>query len=125
MGENNPVGAMALAAQKRAPDFGMAARESPGTFANVLHTCQSGFETMLARELGELHGIKAIEQGPGWLRAEAGSTEEAAFPHLTLHAPREVTGDSVNALASKVAEIFFESLRGERIDAAWPNVWHG
>jgi 23S rRNA (cytidine2498-2'-O)-methyltransferase len=31
----------------------------------------------------------------------------------------------VNALASKVADIFLESLRGERMDAAWPNIWQG
>src|SRR5262245_45595703 len=86
----------------RVADFLIAAGESGGTFADVLHTCQSGFETLLARELAELHGAKAVEQGPGWVRTETGAAESAAFPHLTLQAPREIAGDSVNALASKV-----------------------
>jgi 23S rRNA (cytidine2498-2'-O)-methyltransferase len=42
-----------------------------------------------------------------------------------LIGPTEVHGDSVNALASQVAEFFFASLRNERVDAAWPNVWLG
>jgi 23S rRNA (cytidine2498-2'-O)-methyltransferase len=105
--------------------FLVAARESAGTFANVLHTCQSGFETMLARELAELHAAKVLEQGPGWVRTETVTVESAVFPHLTLQAPRELTAESVNALASKVADFFFESLRGERVDTEWPNVWQG
>jgi 23S rRNA (cytidine2498-2'-O)-methyltransferase len=47
-----------------------------------------------------------------------------AFPHLTLMAPRELKGESVNALASQLADYFFESLRGERIDAPWPYLFH-
>ena len=50
---------------------------------------------------------------------------DLAFAHLTLLAPTEVRGDSVNALAARVAEIFLASLRGERIEAAWPSVWLG
>jgi 23S rRNA (cytidine2498-2'-O)-methyltransferase len=37
----------------------------------------------------------------------------------------EVRGESVNALAQRVAEYFLASLRGERIEAAWPCVWQG
>lgn len=110
---------------EKCPGFFGRDRGIAGQVRRVLHTCQSGFETLLGRELAELHGTSPIEQGPGWVRTEAGRGEEAAFPHLTLQTPREVTGDSVNGLAGKVAEIFFESLRGERIDTAWPNVWQG
>jgi 23S rRNA (cytidine2498-2'-O)-methyltransferase len=49
---------------------------------------------------------------------------DLAFPHVTLLAPRELKGESVNALATQLAEYFLESLRGERIDAAWPCVFH-
>ncbi|MBI5771465.1 MAG: rRNA methyltransferase [Verrucomicrobia bacterium] len=109
----------------------------------MLHTCQAGYESLLARELTELHGAKVVEQGPGWTRVEhgrSGFTPDAsgvnpdlpssgqrvvAFAHLTLHDPVELRGESVNALASRIAEYFLGSLRGERIETSWPNVWLG
>jgi 23S rRNA (cytidine2498-2'-O)-methyltransferase len=108
----------------------------------MLLTCQAGFETLLARELVELHGIEVTEKGPGWCRSDAaanppggvqldadsaghGRLAELAFPHVTLLAPTELRGDSVNALAGRIAEFFLASLRNERLDSAWPNVWLG
>jgi 23S rRNA (cytidine2498-2'-O)-methyltransferase len=107
----------------------------------VLLTCQSGFETLLARELGELHGTEVQEKGPGWCLSSAsvqspaqaiqedglkhGVLEELAFAHLTLFSPVEIQGESVNALAARMAEFFFSKLRGERIESAWPNIWLG
>lgn len=97
----------------------------------VLITCQAGYESLLTRELGELHALRPGEQGPGWVLAEPpGSTSaparpDAAFAHLTLVDPREVRGDSVNALAGRIAEFFLASLRGERLEAAWPCHWLG
>ncbi len=107
----------------------------------MLMTCQAGFESLLARELAELHGQIISEQGPGWVRIEsraalnlpnatnAGSTgtalPEVVFVHLTMVAAVELRGDSVNALASRVAEFFLTALRSERVEAAWPNVWLG
>lgn len=97
----------------------------------MLITCQAGFEPLLARELTELHGATVTEQGPGWVRlstpnpALSTATPALAFPWLTLRDPVELKGDSVNALASRVAEFFLGSLRGERIDAGWPSVWLG
>ncbi|MFM9954658.1 MAG: rRNA methyltransferase, partial [Opitutaceae bacterium] len=91
----------------------------------MLLTCQSGFETLLGRELADA-GAPAVEQGPGWVRTDiAVATEGLAFPWLTLRDPSEVKGESVNALATRVAEFFLASLRGERIEAAWPSVWLG
>ncbi len=87
---------------------------------------QTGFESLLARELTELHGAVVAEQGPGWVRvAGDGPMPDLAFAHCGLIDPVEVRGDSVNALAAQVAEYFLASLRGERIEAAWPNVWQG
>ena len=123
--------------------FRLATWRSTGTFADMLLTCQAGFETLLARELTELHGAAVVEQGPGWVRLEGragplgppqessdGATSgraqpDLAFAQLTLTDPVEVRGDSVNALASRIAEFFLTSLRGERIEAAWPSVWLG
>jgi hypothetical protein len=34
----------------------------------MLLTCQAGFESLLARELTELHGLTVTEKGPGWAR---------------------------------------------------------
>ncbi len=92
----------------------------------MLLTCQAGFEVLLARELAELHGAIVAEKGPGWVRVDQPvATESLAFAQLTLGAPVEVRGDSVNALAARIADQFLGSLRGERIDAAWPSVWLG
>src|SRR3954469_4993881 len=107
----------------------------------MLSLCQHGYESLLERELGEA-GLTVAEKGPGWARVEGranppdeptsvmhGSSErlalpELAFAHLTLLAPREIKGESVNALAQQLADYFFESLRGERIEAAWPCIFH-
>jgi 23S rRNA (cytidine2498-2'-O)-methyltransferase len=51
--------------------------------------------------------------------------EELAFPWLELMAPVELKGESVNALAQRVAEFFLASLKGERVEAGWPCVWLG
>jgi len=109
--------------------FSLAGRRAADTFGPVLLTCQSGFETLLARELAELHGVCVDEQGPGWLRCAsefaADRLAPLAFAHLTLVSPVEIRGESVNALAARVADFFLGALRGERIDAAWPSVWLG
>ena len=95
----------------------------------MIVTCQAGFESLLARELAELHGAAAVERGPGWARLEGrlpGANAGAiAFGHLSLIDPVELRGDSVNALAAGVAEFFLGALRGERIDGPWPSVWAG
>jgi len=95
----------------------------------MLSLCQHGYESLLERELGEA-GLVVQEKGAGWARAELvggdpvrQSLEEMAFPQLTLVAPRELRGESVNGLAQQLADFFFESLRGERIEAAWPCVF--
>jgi 23S rRNA (cytidine2498-2'-O)-methyltransferase len=89
-----------------------------------LQLCQAGFETYLARELGEVGG-NIIEQGPGWVLASGVQPRELTFAHLTMVNPVELKGESVNALAQRVADYFLTSLRGERIEAAWPCVWQG
>ena len=96
----------------------------------MLLTCQSGFESLLARELTELHGVTVKAHGPGWTEIAAPTDplpllRSAAFPHLSLLTPVEVKGDSVNALAGAVVEHFLTSMRGERIEAAWPCWWAG
>ncbi len=105
---------------------------APARSAFVLIICQAGFESLLARELAELHGQPVAESGPGWVRREPSEIENPkltndalVFAHASLFAPVEIRGDSVNALASRVAEFFLGSLLGERIEAAWPSVWHG
>ncbi len=95
----------------------------------MLFLCQHRYEALLSRELGA-DGLTINETGPGWAGAEAvpgdkimQSVAELAFPHLTMLVPREFKGESVNALAQQLADYFFESLRGERIEAAWPCVF--
>ncbi|MBI5381866.1 MAG: rRNA methyltransferase [Opitutae bacterium] len=92
----------------------------------MFFTCQSGYETLLTRELAQA-GVPAREHGPGWaLAAESGAPAvELAFPQLWLHAPVEIRGESVNALAQQLVDYLLQSLRGERIEAAWPCVFAG
>ncbi|AOS44563.1 Ribosomal RNA large subunit methyltransferase M [Lacunisphaera limnophila] len=84
--------------------------------------CQHGYEALLERELAAA-GLAVSEKGPGWALAAEGVVADLAFPQVTLMAPQEFTGESVNALAQRLADFFLESLRGERIDAAWPCVF--
>ncbi len=88
----------------------------------MLSLCQHGYENLLERELAGA-GLAVTEKGPGWALAAEGDVAEMAFPQLTLLAPREFKGESVNALASQLAQFFLESLRGEKIDAAWSCVF--
>jgi 23S rRNA (cytidine2498-2'-O)-methyltransferase len=89
-----------------------------------LQLCQAGYEALLAREITE-GGGSVTEQGPGWVLAGEARPVETVFAHLALVDPVEVKGDSVNALAQKVADFFLASLRGERIEVAWPCLWQG
>ena len=95
----------------------------------MLLTCQAGFEALLARELTELHGTAVAEQGPGWVRLADLNPQlasgELAFAHLSLLAPVELRGDSVNALAARIGEYFLTSLRGVRVETEWPSIWLG
>ena len=91
----------------------------------MLFLSQHRFEALLARELAA-DGLTVVETGPGWAGAEpvpgdaiARPVGDLAFPHLTLLAPREFKGESVNALAQQLADFFLESLRGERIESPW------
>ena len=95
----------------------------------MLFICQAGFEALLARELAEAFGLAAVEQGPGWVIVAAGQGRtppvDAAFPQVALASPVEVRGESVNQLATRVADFFLGSLRGERVETVWPSVWTG
>lgn len=95
----------------------------------MLFLCQYGFESLLEREL-VARGLTLVEKGPGWARAEpipgdavTASLAEMAFPQLTMTSVRELKADSVNGLAQQLADFFFESLRGERLDSAWPCIF--
>lgn len=88
----------------------------------MLSLCQHGYEALLGRELAGA-GLAVAEQGPGWALAAEGEVADLAFPQVTLLAPREFRGESVNEVARQLADFFLESLRGERIEAAWPCVF--
>ena len=96
----------------------------------ALAVCQSGFEGLLAREMEGL-GLEVAGSGPGWVLAKpaapqiAGLLRSAAFPQAILEAPAAVSGDRVNELAKGIAELFAESIRGERIEGAWPCLFAG
>ena len=102
----------------------------------MLSLCQHGYEALLERELTDA-GLAVTEKGPGWALCGSDLGRDAsrastlphpepaglAFPSLTLLAPREFKGESVNALAQQLADFFLESLRGERIDTTWPCIF--
>jgi 23S rRNA (cytidine2498-2'-O)-methyltransferase len=100
----------------------------------ALGVCQSGYEGLLVREAEGL-GLTAADRGPGWALVGPQSPGEgaarverlhgAAFAHSTLEAPAAIRGDRVNELAQGLVELFADSIRGERIDAAWPCIFAG
>ena len=102
----------------------------------ILVTCQSGFESLLARELSAA-GLQIAATGPGWVRGEGAAERslvtatseppavDLSFAHLLLAEVREIQGGSANALAQAAAAQFMQDLRGEKIDAAWPCWWQG
>ncbi len=88
----------------------------------MIFRCQPGFEDLLAEELGG-HGLAAASRGPGWVRVDApagASPPELCFAQAVLIDPVEITGDSVNQLAGRIMDHYLESIRTERVDAAWP-----
>ena len=96
----------------------------------MLFLGQHGYEKLLARELAAGGGA-VRETGPGWALRPDGPAPAVAwmdglcFPHAALLGPREFTGESVNALAQQLADFFLASLRGERVETAWPCVFTG
>lgn len=97
----------------------------------MLLLCQPSFESFLAGELRE-QGFAVVETGAGRALAEPKFNRPAAywqdrfcFPQRVWLAPQELRGASVNALAQQIADFFLESLRGEKVEAAWPCVFVG
>jgi 23S rRNA (cytidine2498-2'-O)-methyltransferase len=95
----------------------------------ALVVCQSGFEGLLAREMGGL-GLPVAESGPGWaLSGESAAgvlaLRSAAFPHAILESPAAVCAERVNELAQGIMDLFAGSLRGERIEEPWPCLFAG
>ncbi|MDE3084086.1 MAG: rRNA methyltransferase [Verrucomicrobiota bacterium] len=92
----------------------------------MLALSQPSYEVPLVREL-ESHGAAGLQRGPGWVLAtdDRGgcALSDLAFAHLSLLAPIEVRGETVNVLAQTLAEFFLKSLQGERVDAPWPCVF--
>ncbi len=81
----------------------------------TLHLCQAGYEAFLIKELGG-----TIEKsGPGWVLGPDGAGE-LCFAHLSLKAPVEVEGKSLNALAGAMADYFTSSTKDERFEGPWP-----
>ncbi len=91
---------------------------------------QPGFEDLLAGEIRSL-GFAMSEQGGGWVTTPplaAGllppeAIGDLCFAHAVHPAPTEVTGDTVNALAARVLDLFLASAKDERFEAAWPCVF--
>jgi 23S rRNA (cytidine2498-2'-O)-methyltransferase len=95
--------------------------------SGMLATCQAGYETALAGEL-VVAGRHPSSRGSGWVDCEADSGDELpelAFAPLTIPAPRALQAGAVNELARQTLDYFTESLRNERIEAAWPEFWGG
>jgi 23S rRNA (cytidine2498-2'-O)-methyltransferase len=100
------------------------------SFNGALVVCQSGFETLLVREMEGL-GLTPSASGPGWVLAPApdaalaGDLRAAAFAHAILEEPSPASGEGVNELARAIADLFAGGLRGERIESAWPCIFSG
>jgi 23S rRNA (cytidine2498-2'-O)-methyltransferase len=98
---------------------------------NLLCLGQPGFQHLLGEELTTFEATSG-HSGPGWVLAQmpegrqlALGTVDVAFPHLVLIRPTELKGESVNGLANALIDYLLESLRGERIETAWPCFFDG
>lgn len=95
----------------------------------MIFRCQPGYEPLLTRELAELHGHRTEESGGGWVRtgtaANAREIEAAdlAFASVALVDAVEISGESVNQLAARIAEHFLASAKTERFEGPWPLVF--
>lgn len=110
----------------------------------LLCRSQPAFEDVLALELAA-HGWRELARGSGWVRAEpelasAGMTDgegrmtnggapavpggvgvpELCFAQVVMREPVLIEGASVNQLAGALTDWFLGSMRGERVEAAWP-----
>ena len=81
--------------------------------------CQPGYETFLTKELA-LHGGAAVSTGEGWVQTEKTIAADLTFAWVRLVDPVEITGDSVNQIAARIAELFLTSARTERFEGPWP-----
>lgn len=87
----------------------------------MLLRCQPGYELLLERELRP-HGFSMTASGGGWLETSdaPNGVPDLCFAHSALSCTNEITGQSVNALATNILDCFFETARTERFEAAWP-----
>jgi 23S rRNA (cytidine2498-2'-O)-methyltransferase len=88
---------------------------------------QPGFEDLLEGEARGL-GLPVLERGGGWLSvtpsaAVVPASLDLCFAQAIHLAPVEVSGESVNALATRLLDHFLASARDERFDSAWPCVF--
>ncbi len=70
-------------------------------------------------------GLAVTGQGGGWVAVAGNAPVEPdfCFAYAIHHAPLEVAGESVNALAARLLEHFLASAKEERFDAPWPCVF--
>jgi 23S rRNA (cytidine2498-2'-O)-methyltransferase len=100
----------------------------------MLFRCQPGYERHLERELRPL-GLATTDNdndngndndnsnnNSGWLQTPDTTADisDLCFAHAALLSPREITGESVNALAARILDHFLESARAERFETPWP-----
>jgi 23S rRNA (cytidine2498-2'-O)-methyltransferase len=91
----------------------------------MLLRCQPGFEPWLVQEIAAL-GLSPEEQGGGWMRLPASARmdpqamEQLCFAQAILLDPLELSGESVNSIADKIAQHFLTSARTERFEGPWP-----
>lgn len=86
-----------------------------------LHTCKPQYETILSREL-QLYGLAVREAGLGWVGSSGNDRPELdlCFAIASVADAEQVEAASVNALAAKLCERFWECHRGEKIVDPWP-----
>jgi 23S rRNA (cytidine2498-2'-O)-methyltransferase len=93
----------------------------------MLLRSQPGFEDLLAGELRS-HGLAVTAQGGGWVAtvsptASASAPPDLCFAYTVQFAPVEISGESVNALATRLLEHFLASAKDERFETPWPCIF--
>lgn len=82
----------------------------------MLHACQPGYETFLAKELN----LSPRGRGAGWVLAPDAEPGSPCFAHLSLRGETALAGPTAKAAAQSLVDYFLSTSVGRTYDGPWP-----
>ncbi len=92
---------------------------------NLFITCKSGYEKILSREIA-LYDFITKNSGNGWIsiksvpKSQISGPEDLCFGQIIFKNPIEITAPSSNAFASKLIDLFMDSIQKKILSSSWP-----